>query len=219
MWTVSFWTQIGLELLDTLYMTLTSTALAYVLGLPLGVLLTVTDKNGLRPAPRLNAVLNVVVNLLRSVPFLLMMIVVAPLSRLIAGTTLGANATIVALVCAAFPFVSRVVEGSLREVDRGVVEAAISMGASPWQIIRKVLLPEATPSLITGATLALTTILGYSAMAGALGGGGLGALAINYGYYRFNMEYMYLPVIVLVLVVQLFQFAGDTLAARLDRRR
>ena len=146
MWTVSFWLQIGQELLETLYMTLCSTALAYLLGLPLGVLLVVTDKNGLRPAPKLNAALNVIVNLLRSVPFLLMMIVVAPLSRLIAGTTLGANATIVSLVCAAFPFVSRVVEGSLREVDHGVVEAAISMGASPWQIVRKVLLVEATPA-------------------------------------------------------------------------
>lgn len=219
MWTVSFWTQIGQELLETLYMTLASTLLAYVLGLPLGVLLVTSDKNGLKPMPRLNAFLNVAVNLLRSVPFLLMMIVVAPLSRFITGTTLGANATIVSLVCAAFPFVSRVVEGSLREVDNGVVEAAISMGASPWQIIRKVLLPEALPSLITGATLALTTILGYSAMAGALGGGGLGALAINYGYYRFNMEYMYMPVIVLVVVVQVFQFIGDGLASRLDRRR
>ncbi len=219
MWTASFWSQMGVGLLETLYMTLVSTLIAYVIGLPLGVLLVVTDKDGLVPRPTLNKVLNVVVNLLRSVPFLILMIAVLPLSRLIFGTTLGSTATIVPLVISAAPFVGRVVESSLREVSPGVVEAAVSMGASPWQVITKVLLPESLPSLIVGAALSITTILGYSAMAGMLGGGGLGALAINYGYYRYMMDYMYIPLIILVIVVQIFQLIGNTLARAVDKRK
>lgn len=219
MLTASFWLQIGNGLLETLYMTLVASLLSYVLGLPLGVLLVVTDKNGLVPRPTLNKVLNVVVNLLRSIPFLILMIAVTPLSRALLGTTLGSTATIVPLVIGAAPFIGRVVESSLREVSPGVVEAAVSMGASPWQIITKVLLPEALPSLIVGAALSVTTILGYSALAGMLGGGGLGALAINYGYYRYMLDYMYVPLIVLVIVVQVFQLVGDVIARAVDKRK
>jgi len=219
MLTASFWLQIGNGLLETLYMTLVSSLIAYVLGLPLGVLLVVTDKSGLVPRPTLNKVLNVAVNLLRSIPFLILMIAVTPLSRALLGTTLGSTATIVPLVIGAAPFIGRVVESSLREVNPGVVEAAVSMGATPWQIITKVLLPEALPSLIVGAALSVTTILGYSALAGMLGGGGLGALAINYGYYRYMIDYMYVPLIVLVIVVQVFQLVGDVIARAVDKRK
>ncbi|MGI6192921.1 MAG: methionine ABC transporter permease [Christensenellales bacterium] len=219
MLTASFWLQIGNGLLETLYMTLVSSLLSYIIGLPLGVLLVVTDKNGLVPRPTLNKVLNVVVNLCRSIPFLILMIAVTPLSRFLLGTTLGSTATIVPLVIGASPFIGRVVESSLREVGSGVVEAAVSMGASPWQIITKVLLPEALPSLIVGAALSVTTILGYSALAGMLGGGGLGALAINYGYYRYMLDYMYVPLVVLVVVVQIFQLVGDAIARAVDKRK
>lgn len=219
MLTASFWSQMGIGLLETLYMTLVSSVIAYVIGLPLGVLLVVTDRNGLVPRPTLNKVLNVAVNLLRSIPFLILMIAVVPLSRFIFGTTLGSTATIVPLVIGSSPFVGRVVETSLREVSPGVVEAAVSMGASPWQIIKKVLLPESLPSLIIGAALSVTTILGYSALAGMLGGGGLGALAINYGYYRYMIDYMYVPLVILVIVVQIFQLIGDALARGVDKRR
>ncbi|MGI6151356.1 MAG: methionine ABC transporter permease [Christensenellales bacterium] len=219
MLTASFWLQMGIGLLETLYMTLVSSLISYVIGLPLGVLLVVTDRNGLVPRPTLNKVLNVTVNLLRSVPFLILMIAVVPLSRFIFGTTLGSTATIAPLVIAAFPFIGRVVESSLREVSPGVIEAAISMGASPWQIISKVLLPEALPSLIIGAALSVTTILSYSAMAGMLGGGGLGALAINYGYYRYMLDYMYIPLVILVIVVQVFQLVGDAIARSVDKRK
>ena len=219
MLTASFWLQMGKGLLETLYMTLFSSVVAYIIGLPLGVLLFVSDKNGLTPMGTLNKSLNVVVNLLRSVPFLILMIAVIPLSRFIFGTTLGSTATIVPLVIAAAPFIGRVVESSLHEVDPGVVEAAVSMGASPLQIITKVLLPESMPSLISGAALSVTTILCYSAMAGMLGGGGLGALAINYGYYRYMVDYMYIPLIILVIVVQIFQLIGDRLARGIDRRK
>jgi len=218
MLTASFWLQMGKGLLETLYMTLFSSVVAYIIGLPLGVLLFVSDKNGLTPMGTLNKSLNVVVNLLRSVPFLILMIAVIPLSRFIFGTTLGSTATIVPLVIAAAPFIGRVVESSLHEVDPGVVEAAVSMGASPLQIITKVLLPESMPSLISGAALSVTTILCYSAMAGMLGGGGLGALAINYGYYRYMVDYMYIPLIILVIVVQIFQLIGDRLSRGVDRR-
>ena len=219
MLTASFWSQMGIGLLETLYMTLVSSVIAYVIGLPLGVLLVVTDRNGLVPRPTLNKVLNVAVNLLRSVPFLILMIAVVPLSRFIFGTSLGSTATIAPLVIGASPFIGRVVESSLREVSPGVVEAAVSMGASPWQIIKKVLLPESLPSLIIGAALAVTTILGYSALAGMLGGGGLGALAINYGYYRYMIDYMYVPLVILVIVVQIFQLVGDAVARGVDKRR
>ena len=170
--------------LETLYMTLVSTLIAYVLGLPLGILLITTERDSLTPAPAFNKVLGTIINLLRSVPFLILMMAVTPLTRLILGKAIGSTATIVPLIIASFPYVARMVESSLREVDKGVIEAAQSMGATPLQIICKVILREAFPSLISGAAICTTTILSYSAMAGILGGGGLGALAINYGYYR-----------------------------------
>ena len=170
--------------LDTLYMTLVSTAIAYLIGIPLGVILVITRREGICPAPKTNAVLGTIVNIMRSVPFLILIIVLIPFTRLVAGTSIGATATIVPLIVGAAPFIARMVESSLLEVDAGVVEAAQAMGASPWQIVTKVLLKESVPSLVTGAAIALTTILGYSAMAGAVGGGGLGDLAIKYGYHR-----------------------------------
>lgn len=207
------------ELGATLYMTLASTAISYLLGLPLGVLLVTSEKGGLKPMRVLNQTLNVVVNILRSVPFLILILVLVPVTRAIVGTSIGSTATIVPLVIGATPFVGRLVEGSLREVDRGVVEAAVSMGASPWQIVRKVLLPEALPSLVTGAALATITILGYSAMAGAVGGGGLGNVAIMYGSNRYQFDVMIVCVIILVCVVQLFELIGRIAARAVDKRK
>ena len=204
---------------ETFYVTVFSTVLAVALGLPLGVLLVAGEKDGVLPLPRaLLSVLNVVINLLRSIPFLILMIMVFPLSRLIVGTTVGTTATIVPLVVAAFPFVARLVESSLREVDPNIVEAAQSMGATPFQIIWKVMLPESVPSLLSNATIAITTILGYSAMSGIIGGGGLGKIAINYGYYRYKYLVMVIAVILLVLIVQLFQSVGTALAVKSDKR-
>ena len=196
-----------------------STALAVVIGLPLGVLLVVGDKNGVLPLPRwLMQILNVIINLLRSIPFLILMIMVFPLSRLIVGTTVGTVATIVPLVVAAFPFVARLAETSLREVSPNIIEAAQSMGASPFQIIVKVMIPESVPSLISNLTTAITTILGYSAMSGIIGGGGLGKIAINYGYYRYKYLVMLVAVILLIILVQIFQTVGTRLTVKLDRR-
>ncbi|MGI6751882.1 MAG: methionine ABC transporter permease [Anaerovoracaceae bacterium] len=203
---------------ETLYMTFGSTGAAYVLGLPLGIMLTVTEKDGIKPMQGLNSVLGSVINILRSVPFLILMIAVVPITRAIMGTSLGSPATIVPLTIAAFPFVARMVESSIKEVDKGVVEAALSMGAGTFQIITKVLIPEAKTSLILGATISTTTILGYSAMAGAIGGGGLGKVAINYGLYRFEPLLMWIAVIILVVLVQLGQFAGNTIARKTDKR-
>ena len=204
---------------ETLYVTVLSTLFAYVIGLPLGVLLVTGEKEGIKPLPRpVMAVLNVVINLLRSVPFLILMIIALPLSKLIVGTKVGTMATVPPMVIAAFPLVARMVESSLREVDQGVVEAAQSMGASTWQIVTKVLLPEALPSLISGGTITVATILGYGAMAGIIGGGGLGKMAINYGYYNFKFLVMWAAVIGLVLLVQIFQSVGTRLAARCDKR-
>lgn len=204
---------------ETFYATVGSTLLALVIGLPLGVLLVVGEPDGVRPLPRtLMVELNAIINLLRSVPFLILMIAVIPLSRVIIGTSIGTAASIVPLVAASFPFVSRLVEASLREVDGGVVEAAQSMGATPMQIIVKVMLPESLPSLISNITIALTTILGYSAMAGIIGGGGLGQIAINYGYYRYNYPIMVVATALLVVLVQVFQTVGTRLAARCDKR-
>ena len=207
------------ELGATLYMTLASTAISYLLGLPLGVLLVTSEKGGLKPMRVLNQTLNVVVNILRSVPFLILILVLVPVTRAIVGTSIGSTATIVPLVIGATPFVGRLVEGSLREVYRGVVDAAVSMGASPWQIVRKVLLPEALPSLVTGAALATITILGYSAMAGAVGGGGLGNVAIMYGSNRYQFDVMIVCVIILVCVVQLFELIGRIAARAVDKRK
>ena len=200
-------------------MTVLSTALAIVIGLPLGVLLVAGDKNGVLPLPKpIMSVLNVIINLLRSVPFLILMIMVFPLSRAIVGTTVGTKAVIVPLVIAAFPFVARLVEGSLREVNPNIIEAAQSMGATPLQIICKVMLPESVPSLISNATIAITTILGYSAMSGIIGGGGLGMIAINYGYYRYKYLTMVVAVILLIIMVQIFQSVGTYLATKSDKR-
>ena len=216
--TADFWLMMGRGLLETFYMVVVSTLLAYLIGLPLGLVLAVTDSEGLRPSPALNKVLGTIVNLLRSVPFLIMVFLLNGLTLLIVGTTVGSTAMIVGLVVAAFPFVARLVEGSAREVDRGILEASVSMGASTWQIITKVILPECKPSLINGATVATTTILGYSAMAGILGGGGLGSIAINYGYYRRVPLTMWVAVIILVLLVQLIQELGTRIANRTDKR-
>ena len=204
---------------ETFYVTVLSTLFALVIGLPLGVLLVAGDKDGVLPLPRpVMQVLNVIINLLRSIPFLILMIMAFPIARLLIGTTIGTKASIVPLVIAAFPFVARLVESSLREVNPNVIEAAQSMGASPLQIICKVMLPESVPSLISNATIAVTTILGYSAMSGIIGGGGLGKIAINYGYYRYKYLIMYAAVILLVLLVQLFQTLGTKLAVKMDKR-
>ena len=204
---------------ETFYVTVVSTFFALVIGLPLGVLLVAGDKDGVLPLPRaLMQTLNVVINLLRSIPFLILMIMAFPIARAIIGTTIGTKASIVPLVIAAFPFVARLVESSLREVNPNIIEAAQSMGASPMQIICKVMIPESVPSLISNATIAITTILGYSAMSGIIGGGGLGKIAINYGYYRYKYLIMYAAVILLVLMVQVFQSLGTRLAIKLDKR-
>ena len=204
--------------LQTLYMTLVSTAAAYLIGLPLGVLLNISDKDGIRPMPVLNKILGVIVNFLRSVPFLILLVFLIPFTRMIVGTTIGSTATIVPLIVAAAPFVARMVESSLKEVDPGVIEAAQSMGAKPIQIITKVLLPEAKPSLLVGAARAVTTILGYSAMAGFVGGGGLGTIAINYGYYRYQNNMMIVTVLLLVIIVQVFQEIGMLISKKSDKR-
>ena len=217
--TAAFWMDMAVAVWETFYITIAATAFALLLGIPLGVLLVVGEENGVLPLPRwLMKLLNVVINLLRSIPFLILMILVFPLSRLILGTTVGTNATIVPLVVAAFPFVARLVETCLREVDNGVIEAAQSMGATPLQIICKVMLPESLPGLIANITTALTTILGYSAMSGAIGGGGLGQVAISYGYYRYNTPVMLVAVILLIVLVQCFQSIGTHLAVHCDKR-
>lgn len=202
----------------TLYMTLLSTFMAYVIGLPLGIALVLTAKDGLRPNAAAFSVLDFIVNIVRSVPFLILLILVIPLTRLIVGKSYGPGATIVPLVIAAAPFIARLVESSLLEVDKGVIEAAQSMGASIWTIIFKVLLAEARTSLIVGVTIALGTILGYSAMAGVVGGGGLGDIAIRYGYYRYESDIMWVTVILLVLLVQILQVIGTKLSKKLDKR-
>lgn len=211
--------EIPFAIWETIYVTVLSTALAVVIGLPLGVLLVAGDVGGVRPLPKpVMWLLNVVINLLRSIPFLILMIMVFPLSRLIVGTSVGTVATIVPLVVAAFPFVARLVEGSLRELNPDIIEAAQSMGATPFQIIWKVMLPESVPSLVSNFTIAITTILGYSAMSGIIGGGGLGQIAINYGYYRYKYLTMLIAVILLIVIVQIFQTVGTKLTMRLDKR-
>ncbi len=204
---------------ETLYATFIATAFAYVIGLALGVLLVTGGRDGIRPLPGpLMKLLNVIINILRSVPFLILMIMVLPLFKPIVGTVIGTPASIPPLVVAAFPFVARLVETSLREVDRGVVEAAQSMGCSTFQIIWKVILPESLPSLISGFTTSLITILSYGSMAGFIGGGGLGKIAINYGYSKYNSAIMLVAVVLIVLLVQIFQSIGTHLALRSDRR-
>ena len=212
------WTEIGQATLETLYIVFSSTILGYLLGLPMGVALTVTDKDGIAPNRVVYKILDVVINILRSAPFIILLIIVIPFTRLIVGKSYGPTATIVPLVIAAAPFIARMVESSLKEVNHGVVEAAQSLGASNFTIVTKVLLTEARTSLIVGLTIAFATILGYSAMAGAVGGGGLGTLAINYGYHRYKTDVMVVTLIILILMVQLFQWAGMRIARALDRR-
>ncbi len=212
-------TQFPLALWETVYVTLLSTAVATVIGLPLGVLLVVGEKGGVLPLPSwLMHILNVVINLLRSVPFIILMILVFPLTRAIVGTTVGTVASIVPLVIASFPFIARLAESSLREISPNTIEMAQSMGASPFKIITKVMIPESMPSLISNATIAVTTILGYSAMSGIIGGGGLGKIAINYGYYRYKYLIMFLAVILLIVLVQVFQSVGTRFSVKSDKR-
>ena len=211
--------EFGFATWETLYSLVLEVVFAYVIGLPLGVLLVTGEKEGIKPLPKpVMAVLNVVINLLRSVPFLILMIICLPLSKLIVGTKVGTMATIPPMVIAAFPMVARMVESSLREVDQGVIEAAQSMGATPWQIAVKVMLPEALPSLISGCTISVGTILGFGAMAGIIGGGGLGKIAINYGYYNFKFLVMWAAVIGLIVLVQIFQTTGIWLGSKCDKR-
>lgn len=209
----------GFATWETLYSLALEVIFAYVIGLPLGVLLVTGEKEGIRPLPGwVMKLLNMAINLLRSVPFLILMIIVLPLSKVIVGTKVGTIATIPPMVIAAFPLVARMVESSLREVNHGVIEASQSMGASAMQIVTKVLLPEALPSLISGGTITVGTILGYGAMAGIIGGGGLGKMAINYGYYNFKFIVMWAAVIGLIILVQIFQSVGTRLAQVCDKR-
>ena len=202
----------------TLYMTLTSTFFAYILGLPLGITLVLTRKDGLRPNQFIYKIIDVVVNIVRSVPFLILLILIIPFTRALVGKSYGPTATIVPLTIAAAPFIARLVESSLLEVNQGVIEAAQSMGASTWHIVWKVLLAEARTSLIINATIALATILGYSAMSGTVGGGGLGDIAIRYGYYRYETDIMFATVILLILLVQIMQYIGTKVAKKIDKR-
>ena len=209
----------GFAIWETLYALALEVVFAYLIGLPLGVLLVTGERDGIHPLPGwVMKIMNIVINLLRSVPFLILMIIALPLSKVIVGTKVGTAATIPPMVVCAFPLVARMVESSLREVDHGVIEAAQSMGASAWQIVRKVMLPESLPSLISGGTITVGTILGYGAMAGIIGGGGLGKIAIQYGYYNFKYLVMWAAVIGLILLVQIFQSVGSMLATRCDKR-
>lgn len=204
---------------DTIYMTLVSTFFGYLVGLPIGILLTTSDKDGIAPCPVLYRILDFIVNIVRSVPFLILLILVIPLTKFLVGQSYGTKGTIVPLTIAAAPFIARMIESSLKEVDKGVVEAAASMGAKDITIVFSVLIPEARTTLIINLTIALGTILGYSAMAGAVGGGGLGDIAIRYGYYRYQTDIMIVTIIILVVLVQLLQGIGMFIAKRLDHRR
>ncbi|RGD75285.1 methionine ABC transporter permease [Anaerofustis stercorihominis] len=212
------WQMVGVGILQTLYMTIVSTVIAYIIGLPMGVLLVTSAKDGIKENKILFKILDILTNVLRSVPFLILLVLVIPLTRLIVGTTIGSTATIVPLVIGAAPFIARMVESSLKEVDRGVIEASLSMGASPYQIVSKVMITESMPSLMVGFAISITTILGYSALAGFVGGGGLGDIAIRYGYYRYQSNIMIVTVILLVLIVQILQAIGTKIATKIDKR-
>ena len=203
---------------ETVYMTVISTAISYVIGLPLGVVLTVTDKGGLHPIPWLNRLLGIVVNFFRSIPFIILMVAMLPVANWIVGTSLGNKAMIVMLIIAASPYIARMVESSVKEVDSGVIEAAQSMGANNFEIVCKVLLPEAKPSLIMGAVISMVTILGYSAMSSTIGGTGLGQIAISYGHQRFNPDIKWICVFLTVIIVQIIQELGTAIAHRSDKR-
>lgn len=205
--------------LETGYMVVASTVLASLIGIPLGIILTVTRNGHILPNAVINSVLGVIVNATRSTPFIILMVAIIPLTRMLVGSSIGTTAAIVPLTISAAPFIARVIESSLLEIDHGVIEAAQSMGASPMQIIYKVLLPEALHSIVLGITLAVIALIGYSAMAGVLGGGGLGDLAIRYGYQRFQPDVMIVTVVILILMVQLIQFIGDTLSKKLNKTK
>lgn len=219
MWSSTVIEMIQKGILESLYMTLLSTLFAYVIGLPWGVALVVFNQGGLKPKNGIYRVLDVLANIMRSIPFLIMLILLIPVTVFIVGTSIGTTATVVPLTVAAAPMIARMVESSVQEVDQGVIEAAQSMGASNWQIIIHVLLVEARVSLISGATICVGTILGYSAMAGIVGGGGLGDIAIRYGYYRYQKDIMIVTVVLLVLLVQVFQLVGNITAMKIDKRR
>lgn len=205
-------------LLETTYMVAVSTFVSALIGIPLGVILVTTDKGHILENLPVNSVLGAIVNAARSTPFIILMVAIIPITRMIVGTSIGTNAAIVPLTIAAIPFVGRIVEAALKEVDHGVIEAAQAMGASPWEIIKKVLLPEALPSIILGLTITIISLIGYSAMAGAIGGGGLGDLAIRYGYQRFRADIMLATVVILIAQVQLVQSGGDYLSRRLNKK-
>ncbi|MGN0432423.1 MAG: methionine ABC transporter permease [Lachnospiraceae bacterium] len=212
--TYELWKTIGIGTLETLQMTVISTILAYAAGLPLGILLVVTEEKHILENRIVHTALSALVNIFRSIPFLILLVFLIPLTRFLTGSSIGTTATIVPLTIGAIPIVGRLVESSLKEVPTGILEAAQSMGASPWQIITRFLIPEAMPSLILGVAINLATILGYSAMAGCIGGGGLGTIALNYGYYRFRSDVLWITVAVLVIIVQIFQEAGTRLSAK-----
>ena len=203
---------------ETLYMVAVSAGIATVIGVPLGVILVSTSRGHILQNLWINRLLGYIANATRSTPFIILMVAIIPLTRILAGTSIGTNAAIVPLSIAAIPFVGRVVESALREVDYGLIEAAQAMGASPFQIIRRVLLPEAMPSIVLGLTLAVISLIGYSAMAGAIGGGGLGDLAIRFGYHRFRVDVMISTVVILIALVQLVQTAGDQVSQRLNKK-
>ena len=219
MWSSEVTNMIITGIWETLYMTLVSTLVGYVIGLPMGIILTVSDKDGIKPNAVLYKILDVIANIVRSVPFIILLVLLIPFTRLVVGKSYGSTATIVRLVIASAPYIARMVESSLKEVDAGVIEAARSMGASNFTIITKVMLVEARTSLLVGATITLGTILGYSAMSGAVGGGGLGAIAIRYGYTRWQTDIMIVTVILLIILFQIFQTVGMKLADKFDHRK
>lgn len=219
MWTSDMTLMMWDGIKETLFMTLLSTLFGYILGLPIGITLAVTDKGGIKPNAVVYKVLDVIANIIRSVPFLILLILLMPITKMIVGRSYGTAATVVPLTVAAAPFIGRMIESSLNEVDRGVIEAAQSMGASTMTIIVRVLLVEARTSILVGVTIALGTILGYSAMAGIVGGGGLGDIAMRYGYYRYESEIMLVAVVLLVILVQIFQTIGMKMSVKLDRRK
>ncbi len=215
---MEYWNLLGNGTLVTLYMTFLSASFAYLFGMPMGIALVVTERQHILPRYRLNAFLGGVVNVMRSIPFIILLIAVIPVTRLIVGSSIGPTASVVPLAIGAIPFVARMVETSVKEVDKGVIEAALAMGASPWQIIGKVMVPETLPSLILGISITIITLIGYSAMAGAVGGGGLGDIAIRYGYYRYQKDLMFLTIILLIIIVQMVQTAGNYLSRRIDKK-
>lgn len=218
-WNEQIWQMIAEGIRDTLYMTLVSTLIAYIIGLPMGIALTVTDAGGLAPNRIIYRIFDVISNVVRSIPFLILLILLIPFTRLVVGKSYGSTATIVPLVVCAAPYIARMVESSLKEVDAGVIEAARSMGASTTQIVFKVMLVEARTSLVTGATIVTGTILGYSAMSGTVGGGGLGDIAVRYGYYRWQTDIMLVTVILLIVLFQIIQMIGTKTAQTIDRRK